>query len=336
MPSTNKTKIFIYSSVFIALILNLPKLFALKKDGFLAHYWHFDLTELILQALLNLIFCLCLFFYSANNFKNLFAKGEKGKSKYIVINLLLFIGFALVGLTLEKVLFKPGILPGGGVMLRFISSMVLVALELRIIYLLEETKSKELENEHLRNENLKAGMELLKAQLNPHFFFNALSSLSAIVRENPPQAQVYISHLSRIFRYSLYNTEDNIVSLKEELDAVSSYAELMKMRYETGFEIKIDIEEKNYSFQLPHMSLQPLIENAVKHNAISVTKPLLVTISFDDENVSVANNLNPVKFAGSSDGIGLANLSDRYKLLMKKEIKIIKTENSFVVKLPIK
>jgi len=166
----------------------------------------------------------------------------------------------------------------------------------------------------------------LKGQLNPHFLFNSLSSLSAIVREDPRLAQKYIGHLSKIFRYSLQQASTDFVPLTEELQAVRSYAELLKMRYEEGFRLTMPSEDKLNGQRILPMSLQLLVENALKHNTASAAHPLHITISLQalpsgdtsagqPRVLEVRNNRQPVSFPEPSTGIGLSNLNERYRIL---------------------
>jgi two-component system LytT family sensor kinase len=200
--------------------------------------------------------------------------------------------------------------------------------------LVRQNRTQVLENEQLKNAYTTAELELLKEQLNPHFLFNSLSSLSGVVREDPALAQQYIKHLSSVFRYTLVKPINSLVTVNEELTMIKSFAQLLKMRFENAFELKVDIDAAYLKYKLPHLSLQPLLENAAKHNAATIKMPLMVTISIENNLLSVSNNLNPVIADGT--GTGLANLNQRYKILMQQPIDIVQTADSFTVKLPLK
>ncbi|WP_343692823.1 histidine kinase [Chitinophaga sp.] len=317
-----KRQLYIYSSLFITLALNIPKLFTLRENNPLAHLIPFNLSEIIFQTCLNLIFCLVVF-YTSDTFKI-------NKVITHLVNLLVLLFFFTIGITIQKNLYGAGyFLPGRGVGIKLTLSLVLVLIEVRIMDIVRYSRQKELENDRLRNANLKAELNLLKGQLQPHFFFNALSSLSGVVREDPAKAQYYINQLSRFFRYSLQKEDAGLVDLKEEISAVNSYAALLKMRHEEGFQLIIDIPEEQQHRRLPHMSLQPLVENALKHNKL----PLQLQISLQDDQLIIQNNLQPVHFPEPGTGIGLANLNERYKILLQKEISIEKTATAFIVKL---
>jgi sensor histidine kinase YesM len=319
-----KRQLYIYSALFITLALNIPKLFSLRENTPLSHLVPFNLSEVIFQTILNLIFCLVIF-YISDTFKI-------NKVITHLINLLALLFFFTIGLTIQKNLYGTGyFLPGRGLGIKLMLTVILVLIEVRIVNILRHARMKELENDRLRNANLKAELSLLKAQLQPHFFFNALSSLSGVVREDPAKAQYYINQLSRFFRYSLQKEDTGLVDLRDEINAVNAYAALLKMRHEEGFQLIIDIPEDQQHRRLPHMSLQPLVENALKHNKI----PLVLEITMHDKHLIVKNNLQPVHFPEPGTGIGLANLNERYKILLQQEISIKKTSNAFIVKLPL-
>ena len=177
---------------------------------------------------------------------------------------------------------------------------------------------------------------MLKGQLNPHFLFNSLSSLSGIIRENPELAQHYVGQLSKVFRYSLQQSGANLVTLGDEINMLKSYGELLTMRFEKAFELVLNIDTPFFKAQIPHLSLQLLLENAAKHNIATIKKPLKVQVCINGGHLTVRNNLQEVINPEESTGIGLRNLNERYKILMGQEIEISKTGNEFIVKLPLK
>jgi two-component system, LytTR family, sensor kinase len=219
---------------------------------------------------------------------------------------------------------------------RFFLSTVLTGIIIKIIYLLRESKQKAKENNQLKTAYLEAELELLKEQLNPHFLFNSLSSLSGIIKEDPEKAQHFISHLSKIFRYALARPLNHLVSVADELTMVRSYEQLLKMRFEDAFKLETHIGNDYLNYTIPHLTLQPLLENAAKHNLVSVIRPLKVKIHIEHDNLIVENNLQEITEPENSTGIGLANLNSRFRILMGREIEIHKTTDSFIVKLPLK
>lgn len=315
--------LYIYSSLFISLALNIPKLIALRDNSTLARYAPFNLSELLFQTILNFLFCLCLFAV---------ARQLKKELPALLSGIVLLLIFTYTGIGVQQRFFGAGyFLPGKGLGVKFLLTLVLVFIEMRIIGIIRQSRMKEIENAQLRNAYLKAELDLLKGQLQPHFFFNALSSLSGVVREDPVKAQYYINQLSKFFRYSLQKEESGLVTVKEEIYAVNAYAALLRMRYEEGFQLVMNIPEEYHQRRLPHMSLQPLVENAVKHNA----QPLLLHITVADDQLVVKNHIQPVRFPEPGTGIGLANLGERYRILLQQEITIEKTSEEFTVKIPL-
>ena len=204
-----------------------------------------------------------------------------------------------------------------------------------IIHLIRRQQQVSVENEQLQAENIRNQYEVLKNQLNPHMLFNSLNTLRSLVRENQDKAQDYIQELSRVLRYTLQGNESQSVCLREEMEFVSAYIFLLKMRFENNLQFDIRIDKFYEGYCIPPMSVQVLIENAVKHNEISNRKPLTIHIATDKEgNLSVGNAIQPKWTATSGTGIGLANLAKRYRLLFKKDIQITE-DKEFMVSIPL-
>lgn len=210
-----------------------------------------------------------------------------------------------------------------------------------ISYLMRERQAVVLQNGKLAAENIQNQYQALKNQLNPHMLFNSLNTLQSLVRESPEKAQDYIRELSRVLRYTLQENDTHTVALREEVEFVDAYIFLMKMRYEDNLLFEVDIDESRMEYRLPPLSIQTLVENAIKHNEISNRNPLTITIrtevSPEGKNayLCIDNNLQPRRTASSGTGVGLANLSKRYDLLFGKEIQITETDGKFSVCIPI-
>ncbi|WP_294477219.1 sensor histidine kinase [uncultured Bacteroides sp.] len=204
-----------------------------------------------------------------------------------------------------------------------------------IIYLIRRQQQVLIENEQLQAENIRNQYEVLKNQLNPHMLFNSLNTLRSLVRENQDKAQDYIQELSRVLRYTLQSNEFQSVSLREEMEFVSAYIFLLKMRFENNLQFDIQIDKSFEDYHLPQMAVQVLVENAVKHNEISNRKPLTIHIMTDTRgSLCVSNDIQPKWTATPGTGIGLVNLTVRYRLLFKQDIQI--TENKeFTVCIPL-
>ena len=204
-----------------------------------------------------------------------------------------------------------------------------------IIYLVRRQQQVIVENEQLHAESIRNQYEALKNQLNPHMLFNSLNTLRSLVREDQERAQEYIQELSRVLRYTLQGNESQSVTLQEEMDYVSAYIFLLKMRYEDNLVFDIDVDRSYENYYLPPMAIQVLIENAVKHNEISSRHPLSIRIATGQKGeIIVSNPIQPKMTASSGTGIGLANLAKRYQLLFKQEISISDSKD-FTVRIPL-
>lgn len=205
-----------------------------------------------------------------------------------------------------------------------------------VFFLIRRQRRSAEEIQELRIENMKSQYEALKNQLNPHMLFNTLNTLRSLIRESPPKAQDYTQELSNVLRYMLGANESKEVTLSDELEFIEAYTYLIKMRYEDNLDFQFDIKSEYKSWLLPPMSLQVLIENAVKHNEISGRKPLKVTISTGQAgNLSVCNPIQKKVTTASGTGIGLDNLTNRYRLLYDREVTVNATQDRFCVVIPL-
>ena len=205
----------------------------------------------------------------------------------------------------------------------------------RTYQLINQRESIVLENEQLKNENLAARYNTLVGQINPHFLFNSLNSLSSLVREGKNgDAVTYIDRLSDTFRYTMNREPDTTTTLGEELEFVGAYKHLLEVRYDGKLFIDIDIPAEKLEWRLPTFSIQPLIENAVKHNTITRAQPLRISVRVDGDKLVVSNPINPKISPEKSSGIGLANLQHRWQLLTDRTIEVENDGTVFTVKLP--
>jgi LytS/YehU family sensor histidine kinase len=216
----------------------------------------------------------------------------------------------------------------------FVSALVVgCVLIIRLIYQKQIIK---LENETLRREALQSQFESLKNQLSPHFLFNSLTALKTLIRETPETAQNYVNNMSRALRYTLQRNEKRLVTLKEEMNFMDSYLYLIKLRYDTNLIVNTTIPEKYFSYNLPPLTIQTLVENAIKHNEISKEKPLVINIeATDTEKLTVWNVIQLKITEEEGGGIGLINLTKQYQLLIGEEISISNLNGQFRVEVPL-
>lgn len=202
--------------------------------------------------------------------------------------------------------------------------------------LLQNNRLMAMENAALKEQNLLAQLDLLRQQVNPHFLFNALNTLKSMVRSGEAQASEFIVHLSEVYRYLLQNNLKQLVPVHEEIEMLRAYAFLLKTRFGDNFNLKIDLPETALQSKVPTLTFQMLLENAVKHNVVSMDKPLNVAIfSPDNQTIVVQNNLNPKQSPEPGTATGLKNITERYRLAAGKQIKVEKTEQHFKIYLPL-
>ena len=222
------------------------------------------------------------------------------------------------------------------VMLKWTYVVVVSLLYWRIYTLISRQQAVVVENERLKNENLNNRYNMLIGQINPHFFFNSLNSLAMLVREKQDErALTYIDQLSRTFRYIIQNGQSTLMTLDEELKFVEAYSYLFKIRYEDKLFFDIEIAPELRNWRLPALTLQPLIGNAVKHNTINRSNPFHVSIRTEGTWLVVSNPKIPKLTPEPSTGIGLSNLSTRWRLITGQDIEIVDTEKTFTVRMPL-
>ena len=205
-----------------------------------------------------------------------------------------------------------------------------------IIRLIYQKQTYELENEKLRTESLQSQFESLKNQMSPHFLFNTLTALKSLIRESPDLAGQYVNHLALVLRYTLQGNEKKTVTLREEMEYTESYLFLIEMRYGTNLTIKMNIQEKFKGMEIPPLTIQTLIENAVKHNEISNKNPLEIVIQTTESGgLTVCNRIQKKLTPEHGTGIGLTNLSKQFQLLGESDIQISQADNVFCVTIPL-
>ncbi|MFT7898544.1 2TM domain-containing protein [Tenacibaculum ascidiaceicola] len=180
-----------------------------------------------------------------------------------------------------------------------------------------------------------AKFETLKSQIDPHFLFNSLNVLTSLISENPKQAEKFTTKLSKVYRYVLEQRNKELVPIQEELQFAKTYMELLQMRFEEAVQFNIPEEVSNPDLKIVPLSLQLLLENAVKHNVVSSTKPLEVKIFEEDGFLKIQNNINPKEAIGKSTKVGLRNIADRYGLITDRNIQIVNNNKTFTVCLPL-
>ena len=204
------------------------------------------------------------------------------------------------------------------------------------IYFFRKWRETFVEAEALKKSNLQSQLDSLKGQINPHFLFNSLSSLSSLIADDSKRAEKFVDELATVYRYLLRTNEKDLTTLGKELEFINAYFHLLKTRFNQGLHLKLEVDERCYEYLLPPLTLQILIENAVKHNVLLCERPLILRIFTDeDDNLVVINNLQRKNTLVTSNKMGLSNIVTKYKLLKQRRIIIKETEDDFLVIIPL-
>lgn len=191
------------------------------------------------------------------------------------------------------------------------------------------------ETERLKKENLQTQLDSLKAQINPHFLFNNFSTLASLITEDPHKAVDFVEELSVVYRYLLQANEKTLTTLEAEIKFAEAYYSLLKIRFENRISLDFDIKEEYKELMLPPLTVQLLLENAVKHNAILQEKPLQIRIYTEPGYLVVKNSLHEKTSGLRSTGLGLKNIALKYQLLRQPEVKVLRSADQFTVKVPL-
>lgn len=192
-----------------------------------------------------------------------------------------------------------------------------------------------LENETLKKEQIRAAHQVLEQQVDPHFLFNTLNTLQSLVKQDRDSALQFIRELSSVYRYMLTRRDQRIVTLQDEMNFLSSYLYLLKIRFGDAFRVQVDVGSEASQIVLPVHTLQLLAENAVKHNSITSRTPLTLTIRESGSVLEISNNLLPKNMKTVSAGIGLQNINARYQLLFGRSIRVVRRNEQFCILLPL-
>lgn len=216
-----------------------------------------------------------------------------------------------------------------------VAAVVIFTLIYEILFL---TKERELDTkivDQLDKERSQAELQALTNEMDPHFIFNSLNTLNHLIINQPQQAYLFNNRLAQVYKYFLINKNRELIPLTEELEFIENYFFLLQIRHDNKLQMSRNMGDKTESVMLPPCSLQILVENAIKHNEFTAEKPLHINIHLNEHCLQVSNNIKPKPYAVSSTGIGLKNLRSRYKILLREDIKIEATGETFTVKLPL-
>ncbi|SHH40192.1 histidine kinase [Winogradskyella jejuensis] len=211
---------------------------------------------------------------------------------------------------------------------------LVISLFFHAVYYYRELQKTKVKEQKFIAGTASAKFDALKNQLDPHFLFNSLNVLTSLIEENPESAQKFTTSLSKVYRYVLEQKNKDLVTVDEELKFAKTYMSLLKMRFEDSIIFEIPEEASNPESRVVPLSLQLLLENAVKHNMVTSSKPLHIKIYEDGGYLVVMNNLQPKQIVKKSSGVGLENIKQRYKLLSNKKVIINQRAQDFAVAIP--
>jgi hypothetical protein len=230
-------------------------------------------------------------------------------------------------------------LPGGDPGIASVSATILCTLLVMTmyesIYFMSELRKSVEEKEMLKRESLQAQVNALKIQVNPHFLFNTLNTLAAVIPENPQQAVDFVQQLSKVYRHILEVKDEPSILLKEELEVLEAYSFLLKTRHGDNLAISVRVDERQLGQRIVPLSLQILMENAIKHNIVSAARPLRIEIFAEPDSLVMTNNLQRKHQSIESTGIGLDNIRNRYRLLGSRPVEVEEGMEQFVVRIPL-
>ena len=216
-----------------------------------------------------------------------------------------------------------------------VGTLVVVSIN-EAAYFLKQWRKTILEAEQLKRENIASQFETLKSQVNPHFLFNSLNTLITIIPEDPELAVTFVQKLSNVYRYVLQNKDRELVTLAEEMKVAEAYLFLLKTRFGENLRVNTDIPQDQLGKFIAPLTLQMLLENAIKHNVVSVEKPLHIYLYVEKDDVLVVkNNLQRKSSVPDSTQTGLTNITQRYRLLCRRAVEVIVTASNFMVVLPL-
>lgn len=204
-----------------------------------------------------------------------------------------------------------------------------------VLYCLKKYKDSLSEHETVVQLTTEHAFENLKSQLNPHFLFNCFNTLSSLIQEDKVEAEKFLDELSKVYRYLLKTNENSISTVEKEIKFIESYYSLLKTRYGEGLHLNMNVDKRFNHYFVPSLSLQLLVENAVKHNVVSKQHPLVLDIFTTTGNkLVVNNNLQKKQLNKKSTNIGLNNINEKYKLMKQDGFQVVQGKNNFMVVLP--
>ncbi|WP_460971322.1 sensor histidine kinase [Spirosoma migulaei] len=260
------------------------------------------------------------------------------------VSMLLVVGF-IMATTAVLDLWLFSLVPGTGVRFSWEAVVPLwlfgsvaspiFCLTLGMFYVYSQWHDRQTENEQLKREALQQQYDALKDRVNPHFLFNSLNSVSSLIGEDPAHAERFVDQLSRVYRYMLQANTHSLVPLESELDFLAIYTDLLRVRYGSSLRLEPCISPDCRRGQLPPLTLQTLIDNAIKYNAMTPARPLVIQVEAQGDRLLIRNNLQRKTIRVETSSTGLSTLMDNYRLLGLPKPVAEETATQFIVSLPL-
>jgi sensor histidine kinase YesM len=337
----SKTKLILLTATAITVLISLPRILLLQKlsQGYLSAA---NLSDLLLRAAYIFITSVLLFLFHLHTRTITIGFIKINCNNFwhrLPVSIILFIVIDSLLLRFHNLLFRPHI---NEQLFRFlfninmVITVIMTMLFAQVFRLLLNNYQMRLANASLLKTNAETRFEVLKNQVNPHFLFNSLNTINSLIVTDQQAAINYVNNMSDVYRYVLKSHELNSITLEEELRFINAYTHMLKGRYGNKMHIDCNIPPLYSQYRLPPMALQILVENAVKHNIASHSKPLHINIYTNDNDMLVVeNNLQKRTGAAPSMGVGLQNLNLRCKYLSNRHLIIQQTETGYSVTVPL-
>ena len=338
MRKSRQFSIVILASVLIALLLSSPFLWMIILGGGDRFPTH-RILPLVFNLSGNFVIAMILFQLNLNwKYVKVPGLGQILKN-WVVIFLINIVLAVLLGYLMKELGgFRPP-RPGRmflryGASINIASLVAYVMLVSRLLEVLIKNQEVALENERLRSENLQNQFSALKSQLDPHFLFNSLNTVMELIEEDKQLAKGFVAKLSEVFRYMLTHSQKNLIALADEVRFVEGYVYLLQLRH-SQLSLKTDLASDQVAWYVPPMAIQLLVENAVKHNEVSRQKPLQITISQVGDTLEISNPIQEKRTKADGAGMGLKNLTERYRIIADRPVHIDKRDDVFYVIIPL-
>ncbi|RRQ48142.1 histidine kinase [Maribacter algicola] len=338
-PSFETIKKVLKISLYITLGISSVNIFFAFQNGFI---WQNELEDVAITFVYALTITACNIYY--NDYLSQKFSWETQTQKRLWFGaigsiLLTVLSYGLARIFVEVGYFGNSFLDffkneNYGTYIYTLLIAILVSSILHAFYFYKALQDSKVKEQKVIAGTASAKFDALKNQLDPHFLFNSLNVLTSLIEEDPNQAQKFTTSLSKVYRYVLEQKNKDLVSVDEELQFANTYVKLLKMRFEDSIILDIPENATNPEAKIVPLSLQLLLENAVKHNIVNSAKPLYIKIFEEDGNLKVTNNLQEKQVVKKSSGVGLQNIQQRYELLSNRKMEIHKTDGNFTVELP--